>query len=130
MAVLGTYHHVHLISREPDRTANWYVAALEGKIQHRAWSKDTINIRLKVGDANLSVRGIRPGDDVADPQNSRALGLHHLGLMVDDIEAAIRQVVENDGSLIEPIQTGSSGNLIAFVQGPDNVLIELLQPKK
>lgn len=130
MAVLGTYHHIHLISRDPDRTASWYVAALEGQIQHRAWSKETINIRLKLGDADLSVRGIRPGDEVTDPQTSRVLGLHHLGLMVDDIEAAIRQVMENGGKLIEPIQTGSSGNLIAFVQGPDDVLIELLQSKK
>jgi predicted enzyme related to lactoylglutathione lyase len=57
------------------------------------------------------------------------LSLHHFGLIVDDIEAATRQWVKSGGELLESTHIGSSGNIVAFVRGPENVMIEFLQPK-
>lgn len=49
MAVTGTYHHVHLISHDPDAAADWYVRALGGQVQKRAEVKGARNVQLKVG---------------------------------------------------------------------------------
>ena len=84
---------------------------------------------MKVGEANLSVRGLRPNETVPDGEIIPALGLHHFGLIVDDIEAATRQWVKSGGELLESTHIGSSGNIVAFVRGPENVMIEFLQPK-
>ncbi|MFC1491260.1 VOC family protein [Nitrospinota bacterium] len=128
MAVYGTYHHVHLVSRDPEAAAEWYVKALGAEISSRTESKGAVSVRLKVGDANLSVRGVRP-EETASEGGDLAIGLHHIGLMVDDIEAAIRQVVDNGGEMTDPPHTGTSGNTVAFVRCPENLHIEFLQPK-
>lgn len=65
-----------------------------------------------------------------DSAGLAALGVHHLGPWVDGIEASIRQFVRAGGELVEPVSTGTTGNLAAFVRGPDGVLIEFLQPPK
>ncbi|MBI1725484.1 MAG: VOC family protein [Candidatus Tectomicrobia bacterium] len=130
MAVTGTYHHVHLISHDPDAAADWYVRALGGQVQKRAEVKGARNVQLKVGESNFYIRGVRPGESVVSLSGRTALGVHHLGLWVDDIEASIRQYVQAGGELVEPVSTGTTGNIVAFVRGPDGVLIEFLQPPK
>lgn len=129
MVVFRGYHHAHLVSRDPDATAKWYVEALGAEILGRAEGKGSLNITTKVGEANLSVRGLRPNETVPDGEILPALGLHHFGLIVDDIEAATRQWVKSGGELLESTHIGSSGNIVAFVRGPENVMIEFLQPK-
>jgi len=87
MGVVRGYHHAHLVSRDPEATANWYVKALGTEIKGRREGKGSLNITMKVGEVNLSVRGLRPNETVTDGEIPSALGLHHFGLIVDDIEA-------------------------------------------
>ena len=129
MVVFRGYHHAHLVSRDPEATANWYVKALGAEIKGRAEGKRSLNITLTAGEVNLSVRGLRPNETASENETLTSLGLHHFGLLVDDIEEAIQQWVEAGGELLQSSHVGSSGNLVAFVKGPENVMIELLQPR-
>lgn len=129
MVVFKSYHHAHLVSQDPEATAQWYVKALGAEITGQTEGKGSISITMKVGEVSLAVRGLRPNETVPDGGNYPALGIHHFGLIVDDIEAATQQWVEGGGELLEPPHTGTSGNIVAFVRGPENVMIEFLQPK-
>jgi catechol 2,3-dioxygenase-like lactoylglutathione lyase family enzyme len=129
MAAVKGYHHAHLVSRDPEATAKWYVKALGAEITGRSEGRGSLNITMRVGEANLSVRGLRPNEAEPEGGDFSALGIHHLGLMVDDIEAATRQWAESGGEVLDSPHIGSSGNIVSFVRGPENVMIEFLQPK-
>jgi catechol 2,3-dioxygenase-like lactoylglutathione lyase family enzyme len=129
MAVYGGFHHVHLVSRDPEASAAWYQEALGAEVAGRSVKKNSLSITLTLGEARLSVRGLRAGEDPVPDETPAVLGINHIGLMVDDIEGAIKRVVDCGGGLTDPVHTGSSGNLVAFVQTPEGVAIEFLQPK-
>ncbi len=130
MAVYGGFHHVHLVSRDPEASAAWYQEALGAEVAGRSVKKNSLSITLTLGEARLSVRGLRAGEDPVPDETPAVLGINHIGLMVDDIEGAIKRVVDCGGGLTDPVHTGSSGNLVAFVQTPEGVAIEFLQPKE
>ncbi len=46
----------------------------------------------------------------------------------DNIEATMAELKERATEILLPITQVASGNKIAYVKGPDNVRIELVQP--
>src|SRR4029453_11219166 len=55
------------------------------------------------------------------------IGLDHLGLRVDDLDAATAELKRRGAQVIVEPKTIRPGVRIAFIQGPDNVRIELLE---
>ena len=60
----------------------------------------------------------------ADPH----YGLEHFGLHTDNIEATMAALKDRGTEVLLPITQVGSGNKIAYVKGPDDVRIELVQP--
>ena len=54
------------------------------------------------------------------------IGLDHLGLRVDDVDAATAELKRRGAQVLVEPKTIRPGVRIAFIQGPDNVRIELL----
>ena len=129
MKVYGSYHHVHLVSRDPEVAAAWYEKALGAEITGRGQGKGSAMVRIELGEAKVSIRGLREGEVAPDVDTPPLIGLNHIGLMVDDIEWATRSVADNGGKIIEAPPVGTSGNIVAHVECPEGVLIEFLQPK-
>ena len=127
MAVTGNYHHVHLISPGPRETAEWYVKFLGGEIFKDEELRGARNVRVKIGECLLNIRGERPGESFADPNGKKPYGIAHFCLTVDDIEGTLQHVETSGGVISEPLFSLPSGNRAAYVLGPENVEIELIQ---
>ncbi len=127
MAVTGNYHHVHLISSDPGATAEWYVKFLGGEIFRDEELRGARNVRVKLGESLLNIRGERSGESFADPNGKKPYGIAHFCLAVDDIEGMLQHVEASGGVISEPLFSLPSGNKAAFVTGPENVEIELIQ---
>ena len=82
---------------------------------------------MKLNDARLYIRGLRPTDKIVETGNGHSYGLNHICFTVEGIEGMLSHVEKNGGTIAEPLFTAPSGNLAAFIQGPENVLIELIQ---
>ena len=55
-------------------------------------------------------------------------GLDHLGVAVDDVEAAVARLAERGAEVVmAPVPAGVGGRMIAFVRGPENVRIEICE---
>jgi len=130
MAVTGTYHHVHILSRDPDASAAWYARVLGGEVGQRSEFKGGINVQMKLGESSFFIRGLRPGESAEPKGEGQTFGIHHLGVWVDDIEETVKQFLQAGGELLDPVSTGMTGNLVAFVKGPDGVVFEFLQPPR
>ena len=56
MPVVGGYHHVHLISADPEGAARWLERFLGARVEGREEARGARNVILRIGEAALSVR--------------------------------------------------------------------------
>lgn len=123
------FNHVHLKAPDPEETANWYARAFNFRIL-----SDTVRavgdrfIRCQTVDGvGVNISGARTNEHLDDGNANAHWGIEHFGVNVDDIEAEITRLEGMGAKLLEgPL--GRPGELrIAFVKGPDDTRIELLQ---
>ncbi|MGR3177972.1 MAG: VOC family protein [Candidatus Anammoxibacter sp.] len=127
MKTKGTFHHVHLLSENPQETSRWYVEKLGGLIENEAVVRGSVLFRIRIGEALLNIRGLWPEEKLATPVEGKLAGIDHFALAVDDIEAWMRQLKGNSVKITEPIFTTSTGTSAFFIEGPDGVLIEIIE---
>ena len=121
------FHHLHLMSPDPIRTAEFYERMFGAtRVSVRAMDGGRHAVNLDLNGTAILVLSQREGATVpSDPQS----GLEHFGLRTDDIEAAVVELRDSGVEIVQDVtELGRGGNLkIAFLRGPENVLIELLE---
>jgi len=123
------FNHVHLKAPDPGKTANWYVEAFNFSIVSDAVrpSGDRF-IRCATSDGVVvNISADRLNEKMGDGDAKAHWGLEHIGITVDDLDAEIERLKGLDAALLEGPTDVPNGPRIAFIQGPDDVRIELLQ---
>lgn len=120
-----SYDHIHLMSPDVAKTAEFYeknfnaVRVYLRELPPGRWS------------ASLTLDGSR----MLISQSTQAIsaeptgGLEHFGIKTDDIESAVRDLKAKGVKFRGDIMEIRQGVKIAYLWGPDNVLIELLEYK-
>ncbi|MQF69963.1 VOC family protein [SAR202 cluster bacterium AD-804-J14_MRT_500m] len=124
-------NHIHLRSPDPHKSAQWYVEHLGAKIISEGKGLgNSIAIRMDLGGATINVSGSPTGASLPEGSSEYHWGLEHFGLDTNDITAAVDQLSSNGVEVLLPItEMPTGGTLIAYVKGPDEVMIELVQRK-
>lgn len=131
------FDHIHIISRDPHKSASWYVEMFGATITADTIARGAPQIFLDVGGAVIIVRGQRPGEQ---PVDSRPIephsdfsshgewGTDHFGFLYDgDLEAFCEQLRSKGVAFPVPLKRGVNGKLLCYVSAPDNVSIELME---
>ena len=124
------YDHVHLISPNPVKTAEFYEHAFGAtRVAAGQYPEGGSRVELSLEGTRLLIRTpVDPSGNADDAPGTRH-GLEHFGIRTDDIESAVAELKAKGVHFIEDIQRSSAtGAKIAFLMAPDNVMIELLQP--
>ena len=123
------FHHVHIKSPDPGRTVEWFSMAFGFKVI-RDWVRDSGDrfITCETTDGvTVNISGARNGEDMGPGDAVPHWGLEHIGITVPDLRAEITRLEEMGAELMEgPIESPNGPN-IAFIKGPDDVRIEVLQ---
>lgn len=124
-------NHVHIRSADPHATAAWYEKHFAAKIvSEREVMPGTITIGMEVGGpTRLNVSSQPPGssDQRAAAELNR-LGLEHFGFHVVDLAAELDRLTAAGIRTVLPLTEVTGGLKLAYIEGPDDVLIELVQP--
>ena len=114
------FHHLHLMSPDGSKTAQFYQRMFNAKIVSSR-ELDLNGTRILIGQ--------RAQPELAPNPPETSYGLEHFGLRTDDITAAVAELRASGVEIVQDVtELGRSGNLkIAFVRGPENVKIELLE---
>ncbi|MDA1258721.1 MAG: VOC family protein [Chloroflexi bacterium] len=124
-------NHVHIRSSDPNASAAWYTEHFGAKVlSSREVMPGSITITMDTGSpVRLNISSPPPGssDERAVAEINR-LGLEHYGFDTDDIEADIAHFEGAGVRVIMPVKDVGSGAKIAYIEGPDDVVIELVQP--
>jgi catechol 2,3-dioxygenase-like lactoylglutathione lyase family enzyme len=88
---------------------------------------DRARFILRLGGQLLLVAPPHPDFPAASAPDFPHLGLEHIGLGVDDLDAAVAALRAKGADIpIGPL-AGGPGFRLAFVRGPEGVMVELLQ---
>ena len=116
------YHHAHLISPDPEKTADFYASlfgAQKGPV--RKTPSGALSVSLDLHGSSILVGGPRT--------QPAKYGLDHFGLVTDDMEEAVKEMKAAGVKFqMEPAEV-RPGMKIAFFYAPENVLIELTEDK-
>ena len=126
-------NHIHLKSPDPRQTAEWYVTAFGFKIlsdQVRVFGDRFVRCQSEDGGMLVNISGARTGETLG-PGDARAHhGLEHFGFDSADLEVDIARLEGLGARLLKgPIQV-PDGPRIAFLWAPDDVRVELIEPRK
>ncbi len=124
-------NHVHIRSANPSASADWYAEHFGAvKVSEREVMPGTVTISMDMGSpVRLNISSQPPGssDERASAELNR-LGLEHFGFDVEDLAADLARLEAAGVRVALPLTEVSGGARLAYIEGPDDVLIELVQP--
>jgi lactoylglutathione lyase len=122
-----SFDHVHLISENPHAAADWFVEMLGGEIGKSTEVRGAPQITVRFRNAAVIVRGRRPGENVAK-KGGMEWGADHFGFTVSEDFDGFCDGLRRNGVRFTLEPTDIDPTLrIAFIEGPDGAIIELLQ---
>jgi lactoylglutathione lyase len=120
------YDHVHLRSPDPEATAAWYKKMFGAEVIHAVMSNGIERTDMKLGGVNHFIAKVPDDASLAEKEEGSFVGLDHIGLRVHNIDAVCKELKEKGAEFTVEPKTIRPGVRIAFVRGPQNVLIEIL----
>jgi catechol 2,3-dioxygenase-like lactoylglutathione lyase family enzyme len=127
MPPVYTYDHIHLRTRNPQATRQYYQDMFDAEPVKSIQSDGTPRVDLNLNGLTIFVAEVPPEADVPTAPAVPYIGLDHLGLRVDNLDAAAAELKRRGAVFIMAPRTIRPGVRIAFIQGPDDVRIELLE---
>ena len=121
-----TFDHIHHFTRDPEGVATWYENMFGAEVI-RTTPQGKPRVDVKLGGANIFILDVS-GDPKAATEAAHPLrGLDHFGLEVKGIDAVCDELKAKGAVFTRGPETIRPGTRIAFLTGPDNISIELLE---
>ena len=121
------FHHIHVVCGDLPATEAFFANDLGATLVERRKFGTADGAIIDLGGTRIYLRARREGDAITGDSTNARFGYDHIGLRVDDIDAAYKTLSGKGYVFFMPPQ--QQGNMrIAFLKGPDNITIELLQP--
>ena len=126
-------NHIHLKAPDPRKTAEWYVEAFAFKIlgdEVRVFGDRFIRCQSADGGMFVNISGARTGERLGPGDAGAHHGLEHFGFDSERLETDIARLERLGATLLEGPIDVPDGPRIAFLRAPDEVRIELVQPRR
>jgi catechol 2,3-dioxygenase-like lactoylglutathione lyase family enzyme len=113
------FDHVHLNSADVGAAVDFYVNVFGGEKTAEAEIAGTKMVVVEFGGVRFLI------NDKAPTGGPAGTSVDHIGFRVDDMEAAAAELKSRGAEfMLEPMEI-APGVTVAFVMGPDGIMIEL-----
>ncbi len=119
--------HVHLRSRDAIAAAAFYADTFGAREVKRVGTNPVERVVIDLGGLTVFIE--QAPAEIRPAMETPCLGIEHIGLATDDIEAAVADLTGRGVPLKMGITPRGPGLRIAFFEGPDGALIEILERK-
>ena len=120
------FHHIHLICRNLDQMIDFFSKILGVTLVERKKFGTADGAILDLDGTTINLRVAREDEQMLEKTSRKPYGYDHIGIEVDNIEAAHRELT-NKGFVFSVPPTDIGDLTIAFFQGPEDITIELVQ---
>jgi catechol 2,3-dioxygenase-like lactoylglutathione lyase family enzyme len=122
-----TYDHIHLRTRDPKGTADYFHKMFDARIIESVQSDGTPRLDLDIDGLIVFIAPVAADARIEASPHDPHLGLDHFGFRVDSVDETVAELKRRGADIIDEPRTIRPGVRIAFVRAPDDVRIELLQ---
>jgi lactoylglutathione lyase len=131
------FDHVHLRCHDCEAMARFFETMFGADVKRDVYPDGTLypgqpRVRMAVGGQTILTAPKHPNDAMTPAPPFPYYGLEHMGFTVDDVDAACAELkaaeLKAKGAEIAvgPL-TRSPGLRLAFVRGPEGIMVELVQ---
>jgi catechol 2,3-dioxygenase-like lactoylglutathione lyase family enzyme len=120
------FHHVHIICKDLEKMIGFFTEDLKASLVRRKKFGTADGASLDLQGATINLRVARTDERMEGDASRSVYGYNHIGLEVDDIEAAHTDLRARGHSFFMP-PTDIPDLRIAFFRGPEDIVIELVQ---
>jgi lactoylglutathione lyase len=122
-------NHIHLKAHDPKTTVQWYVDTFGAKVVGEGRGLgDSHTVRPDIEGTRINVTSAPAGESLPEGTADSHYGLEHFGFETGDIEGVMARLEEKGVGVLLPITLSATGSKISYIEGPDRVRIELVQP--
>ena len=126
------YDHVHLRSADPDAMGRFFETMFGAEVRRDIYPPGTLypgqmRVSMKLGGQKVLVAPTHPHDPTATAPQFPYYGVEHIGLTVDDVDAAVDELRAKGAEIAIGPLTRNVGLRLAFIRGPEGVMVELVQ---
>ena len=111
-------NHVHLKTKDPEKTAKFYVETLGAKIVGQAGSG---GYRLDLHGLSLNVTNF-----IEAQTREQKYGMEHIAIDTDELDGLVEKLKARGINILEQT-TISGGRRVCFFEGPDGVQLEFIE---
>jgi len=122
-----SFNHIHLLTRDPKATAQYYNRMFGAKIIETTQSDGKPRIDLELGGLSIFILRVPPEQEAPPCPPGPYLGLDHFGLRVNSMDEAVADLKAKGAEFAVEPQTIRPGVRVAYVRGPENVRIEFVE---
>ncbi len=122
-----TFDHVHLVSKDPTKTAEFYEKTFGFKLDKQ--NSFTLPDGRKLVSLNMGGPALKISNPRPKSLTSSKESLEHFGLVVEDLEKALAEMRKNGVNVAQDITQVNPKMRVAFVVTPESVIIELMEVK-
>ena len=113
-------NHVHLKTKDPDKTAKFYVDTLGARIVGKAGQG---GYRLDLHGLSLNVTNF-----LESQTREQKYGMEHIAIDTDELDAVVEKLKAQGIHILEQTVV-SGGRRVCFFEGPDGVQLEFIEMK-
>jgi len=121
------HSHTHLTSQDPEKAIEFYTQIMGAEIINVLESGGQKMVDLDLGGVPIRISSGTGADDV---WKGPGYGLHHLGLIVSNMEKFTEHLKSKGVEFVVEPNRPSPGLKTAFIKGPDNVLFDIIEIKE
>lgn len=120
------FHHVHLTSPDPLKTAEYYEKMLGARRTGVEKTPSGDMVLLELGGSAIYI--VPPRKQPLIPSAAgNACGIEHVGLKTDNLVQSVAKLKNKGAIFARDIMEPKPGLKTCFLVAPDNVLIELME---
>ena len=126
------FDHVHIRGSNPDATAAFFETMFGAEVKRDIYPPGTLypgqaRITMRVGGQTILIAPAHPHDPMTPAPAFPYYGIEHIGFTVDDVDAACDELRAKGADIAIGPLTRSAGLRLAFVRGPEGIMVELVQ---
>lgn len=122
-----TFNHIHLYSRDPMATAQYYHRMFDAKIIESVQTDGQRRIDIDINGLAIFILRVPAETDMPDSPVVPHLGLDHFGFRVSNLDEVAADLKRRGAEFATEPYTIRPGVRIAYVQAPENVRVELVE---
>ncbi|HVY18429.1 MAG TPA: VOC family protein [Rhodopila sp.] len=126
------WDHIHYRTADAEAIATFFERFFGASVKRDVYPPGTLypgqkRIAIDAGGQRILLAPKHPDDPTAAAPPFPYFGLEHVGFTVDDVDAACEELRAQGADIAIGPLTRSPGLRLAFVRGPEGIMVEIVQ---